>query len=448
LTVTIAGTGTGTVECKFGAGLFGSCAGPHNEGEAVEVKATPGAHSTFAGFSAGTGSASACSTSPCSFTLETDSTLTATFTQITHTLTVTIAGTGTGTVECKFGAGLFGSCAGPHNEGEAVEVKATAGAGSSFGGFSGGTGSATACSTSPCSFTLGADSSVTATFGNFLKLTVSTSGAGSGTVSSVPQGISCGATCEAEYAQGTIVTLEAVPASGSVFVEWTGGCVGSSFCHVTMSAAKSVSAVFAKAQRSLAVAKTGSGGGSVACDGAACAGSYPDGTTVVLTATPDSSSTFGGWSGAGCSGTGSCSLTITGDTTVAAAFDKKPEPVPTSPAPPPPGPEPGATKAPQGNVPVQEGAALVKLTCTGSSSCSGTAKLYAKVPQGKNGKKKTVLIGKAPFNIPDGKSKTLKVKLSGAAKQELKKKGKLKVQLKGPGLTARTITLKLQSKGK
>lgn len=43
--------------------------------------------------------------------------------------------------------------------------------------------------------------------------------------------------------------------------------------------------------------------------GAQCAASFPVGTTVTLTATPKSGSTFAGWSGA-CSGTGACTLTL------------------------------------------------------------------------------------------------------------------------------------------
>jgi hypothetical protein len=79
LGVTLAGSGTGTVECKVGSGSFGACSGSIDEGSKVEVKASAAAGSTFAGFSAGTGSASACSASPCNLTLEADSTLTASF---------------------------------------------------------------------------------------------------------------------------------------------------------------------------------------------------------------------------------------------------------------------------------------------------------------------------------------------------------------------------------
>jgi hypothetical protein len=55
--------------------------------------------------------------------------------------------------------------------------------------------------------------------------------------------------------------------------------------------------------------------------GASCSGIYPVGAAEVLTAIPDSDSTFLGWSGGGCSGTDSCTVTVTAATTVTATFD-------------------------------------------------------------------------------------------------------------------------------
>jgi hypothetical protein len=83
----------------------------------------------------------------------------------------------------------------------------------------------------------------------------------------------------------------------------------------------------------LSVSKTGSGNGTVTSNpagiscGADCSQSYTDGTVVTLTATPAAGSSFSGWSGA-CSGTSSCSVTMSQSRSVAAAFDLLPDNTP------------------------------------------------------------------------------------------------------------------------
>ncbi len=70
-------------------------------------------------------------------------------------------------------------------------------------------------------------------------------GNGSGTVSSSPAGISCGATCSASYDEGTPITLTATPAAGSVFAGWLGGpCTGTGACTFTMATTFTVTATF------------------------------------------------------------------------------------------------------------------------------------------------------------------------------------------------------------
>ncbi|MEA2499657.1 MAG: large repetitive protein [Actinomycetota bacterium] len=80
------------------------------------------------------------------------------------------------------------------------------------------------------------------------------------------------------------------------------------------------------ATRPLTVNKTGSGAGSVTSQfpgincGDDCSETYNKGTTVTLTAQAQSGSAFTGWSGGGCSGTGSCSVKLDSSTTVSATF--------------------------------------------------------------------------------------------------------------------------------
>src|SRR5206468_6222361 len=66
-------------------------------------------------------------------------------------------------------------------------------------------------------------------------LSVTRAGTGSGTVTSSPPGIDCGATCSASYNQNTPVTLTAAPATGSIFESWNSGdCSGVGPCPVTL----------------------------------------------------------------------------------------------------------------------------------------------------------------------------------------------------------------------
>jgi PKD domain/Divergent InlB B-repeat domain len=122
-----------------------------------------------------------------------------------------------------------------------VTLTADPDATSTFAGWSGdcsGTGS--------CQVTLGEARSVTATFTREdFDLSVSKAGSGSGQVSSSPAGISCGATCQASFEAGTHVTLSATPAAASRFSGWSGDCVGTGDCTVTLDQARSVTATFA-----------------------------------------------------------------------------------------------------------------------------------------------------------------------------------------------------------
>jgi aryl-phospho-beta-D-glucosidase BglC (GH1 family) len=159
-------------------------------------------------------------------------------------------------------------------------------------------------------------------------LTVTKAGAGSGTVTSTPSGINCGGTCSASYANGTSVTLTATAASGSAFAGWSGACSGAAACTVSMTAARAVTATFNSTATtfSLAVTKTGTGSGTVTSSpsgiscGSTCTANYASGTSVTLTAVAASGSAFAGWSGA-CTGTSTCTLSMTAVRNVTATFN-------------------------------------------------------------------------------------------------------------------------------
>lgn len=82
-------------------------------------------------------------------------------------------------------------------------------------------------------------------FGDPFAVSVTKVGAGSGTVSSAPAGIDCGAACSLLLDAGSQATLVAAPATGSTFAGWSGGgCGGTGACTVTVPDDKVVEARF------------------------------------------------------------------------------------------------------------------------------------------------------------------------------------------------------------
>ena len=86
------------------------------------------------------------------------------------------------------------------------------------------------------------------------------------------------------------------------------------------------SVVLPPAQYGVTVVSEGSGGATItsnpagmSCTATQCAGTFTEKTKITLTEKPAVGMVFDGWSGA-CSGGGSCSFTITGDTSITAAF--------------------------------------------------------------------------------------------------------------------------------
>ena len=145
---------------------------------------------------------------------------------------------------------------------------------------------------------------VTATFQ--LRQTLTVTVTGSGSVTSMPAGINCGADCTEVYAYGTQVTLTPTPAAGYTFTSWSGACTGSGACVVTMTAAaRLVTATFTNLPYTLSVSLDGSGTvtsvpAGINC-GTDCLEVYNSGTQVTLTASPATGYAFTGWSGA-CTG--------------------------------------------------------------------------------------------------------------------------------------------------
>ena len=79
-----------------------------------------------------------------------------------------------------------------------------------------------------------------------LPVTVSVAkiGNGTGSVTSLPAGVSCGSLCTVNFESGSYIALSAIPAAGSVFTGWSGACVGTGTCYVTVSQPTNVTATF------------------------------------------------------------------------------------------------------------------------------------------------------------------------------------------------------------
>ena len=178
-----------------------------------------------------------------------------------NALAVTIGGGGSVSSSDKVIA-CGSKCYGVYNPGTTVTLTAKANSGNTFTGWSG------AClgNALTCTVTMNAAAAVTATFAAPVAgggggggggggvaaggtgFTLSVTLANTGTVTSTPSGINCGATCSAKYSSGTAVSLSALPPPGLAFQGWSGACTGldPNGCKVTMNADTKVKASFSK----------------------------------------------------------------------------------------------------------------------------------------------------------------------------------------------------------
>jgi alpha-tubulin suppressor-like RCC1 family protein len=173
----------------------------------------------------------------------------------------------------------------------------------------------------------GASASTTLTVRELVTLSVVRSGAGTGTITSNPPGISCGTDCSEAYDSSSSVTLTATPDGSSTFFGWV-GCesVSGSTCTVTMGTARTVTAVFDLRRFVLTASKAGLGGslGSVQSSpsgiscGTDCYEPYTIGTVVTLTASPEALLTA--WSGCDSVSQNACTVTVKSDRAVTATF--------------------------------------------------------------------------------------------------------------------------------
>ena len=154
-------------------------------------------------------------------------------------------------------------------------------------------------------------------------------------------------------APGAVFTVAATAPGGAVAYSSSGVCTnsgatftvgsGAGTCTVRYDqvgsagynpAAQVVESVTVTPARvTLTVAKSGTGGGAVSSSAGAincratCTADFDAGTSVTLTATADAGSTFAGWTG-GCTGSGTCTVTLDAAKTVTAIFNLASKPAP------------------------------------------------------------------------------------------------------------------------
>ena len=162
-------------------------------------------------------------------------------------------------------------------------------------------------------------------------VSIRSKGVGTGSVAT-SRLTNCGTSCEVKVPQGEMLTLTATANADSVFDGWSGngGCVGNP-CAIEVTADVTINAQWVYADTThytLLVKKNGNGKGSVVAGAATsptiscgddCTETYEPGVTVELFAAGDGSA-FMGWSGGGCSGTGSCVTKMDSAQTVTATF--------------------------------------------------------------------------------------------------------------------------------
>ena len=192
----------------------------------------------------------------------------------------------------------------------------------------------------------------------------------------------------------------------------------------------------------LTVGLAGAGSGSVTGSGiscpSTCSSTYDDGTQVNLTAAAATGSTFAGWSG-DCSGTGSCTVTMSAARNVTAAFAPNPAPTQfallglaaTI-------PEKTAAASPSGDL-------VLRVTNPNNIAAKGRVTLAYKRHT------KPLTLGRRSFTIGPHATVRVKVHLSSAGRALLRKRKTLRVSVRvvltaagKSKTTTRQITIKLR----
>ena len=440
LEVKKAGLGTGTVTSSpAGIECGGTCGAEFEHGSLVTLTGTPGPNTDPV--VQWTGCNSVDVEGKCLVTMSAARTVTATFNLVKYQLTAKKLGSGTGTVTAvPSGISCGATCQASYSHGTSVTLSGAPGLHSEAVKWA---GCDKIVEENKCQVSMEAAREVSATFNlepQYVEYTVTLriKGTGKGSVESIPSGISCPGDCSETYVFKTPVKLVATPAPGSEFAHWSGGsCSGTGPCERKINSNRTVNAVFkAVGNRSLTVSKGGSGSGVVTSKPAAiecgqtCSAELDASTKVALHAIPAVGSTFTGWSGEGCSGTGSCKVLMNEARNVTASFAQGS------------GPQPQGVLSVRNPIKVKGHRALLRLSCQGGP-CRGTLRLLARV-RNSRGHATGISIGSTSIDLQAGVSSSKGMRLSRTGISLLRKAGRLRVRVAGGGTLPHSVKLSLQ----
>jgi alpha-tubulin suppressor-like RCC1 family protein len=230
LHVELAGDGDGSVISNLeGIDCGSDCDQDWPVGSRIRLTGIPAGASSFGGWSGDCGGTDL----GCDLVIDGPKNVTAAFDLGRRSLNVTLAGSGGGTVVADTGSiSCPGNCTDDYTIGSRVTLSPAPDARSQFAGWD----AAECPGQGDCIIQLDIARSVTATFDIARRLlTVEQTGPGSGVITSIPSGISCPPQCDAEFRDGTIVSLSVVPNESVRFGSWAGACSGTTpMCRVTL----------------------------------------------------------------------------------------------------------------------------------------------------------------------------------------------------------------------
>ncbi|MDZ7345215.1 MAG: InlB B-repeat-containing protein, partial [candidate division KSB1 bacterium] len=298
LTMQVNQTGWGTTTPPIGNNTYPA-------GTVVTITANPASGYRFVNW---TGDVANPNSATTTVTLNSNKTVMANFERLQYTLTMEVNEAGWGTTTPPIGTHNY-------NSGDIISILATPNSGYRFVSWTGEVANPTSASTTVI---MNANKTVRANFER-IQYTLTVEAGTGGSTSPSPGTYT--------FYSGDIVSLTAIPNSGYSFVRWEGDVTNPNSISTTviMNASKTVRATFAvSGNYPLTINISPAGGGTT--NPPAGTTSYPPGTVVTVTATPNPGYTFVNWTGDVSSSNATISVTMNSAKTITANFTSSTQP--------------------------------------------------------------------------------------------------------------------------